>query len=198
MLAAFVGVGIGVGLGIELRHGSSASTGAAIEAAQGGPVATWKAGAQPAPAFHLHDAAGAAVSLAQYRGRNVIVTFMDPLCTTFCPRESAVIDQALKRLPVADRPAVIAINVNVPVQAGATLRKEAKRFRWLPQWRWATGSKTQLAAAWKSYQIEVLPTNGDITHTEAAYLVDKNGDQRALFFWPFNANDLLRTYSTLH
>ncbi|HXH97039.1 MAG TPA: SCO family protein, partial [Gaiellaceae bacterium] len=154
-------------------------------------------GEKPAPRFRLHDAAGAPVSLAQYRGRNVIVTFIDPLCTTFCPRESAVLDDALRQLPSSQRPAVIAINVNPPIQKGATLQKEAKRFKWLPQWRWGNGTKAQLAAVWETYGIQVIPTQGDITHTEAAYLVDRNGDQRALFLWPFNANDILRTYRTL-
>jgi cytochrome oxidase Cu insertion factor (SCO1/SenC/PrrC family) len=196
-LAALLGIGVGVGLALGLRHGSSPAGPAAVEAALGGPAATWPSGAKPAPAFRLHDAAGAPVSLAQYRGRNAIITFVDPRCTTFCPLESAVLNQALRNLPASERPVVIAINVNPPVQAGATLRKEATRFHWLPQWRWATGSKAQLASTWASYGIEVIPTKGDITHTEAAYLVDKNGDQRALFLWPFSANDILRTYRKL-
>jgi protein SCO1 len=197
VLAASLGSGVGLGLALGLRHGSSPAGAAAIEAALGGPAATWPSGAKPAPAFRLHDATGTPVSLAQYRGRNMIITFIDPLCKTFCPLESTVLNRALRALPGSERPAVIAINVNPPVQAGATLREEARRFHWLPQWRWATGSKEQLASVWASYEIQVIPTKGDITHTEAAYLVDRNGDERALFLWPFNASDILRTSRTL-
>jgi cytochrome oxidase Cu insertion factor (SCO1/SenC/PrrC family) len=92
---------------------------------------------------------------------------------------------------------VIAINVNPPIQAGTTLRKEARRFRWLPQWRWGNGTKAQLASVWKSYEIQVMRTKSDITHTEAAYLVDRNGHKSALFLWPFSADDILRTYRKL-
>jgi protein SCO1/2 len=198
LLAVLLGAGIGAGASLVV-HSSSGSTNAnAVLSARGGPAATWAPGAKPAPAFRLSDANGAPVSLAQYRGRNVVVTFVDPLCTTFCPLEAAVINEALAQLPGPRRPEVIAVSVNPPVRSGATLRKESRRFRWLPQWRWATGTKTQLAPVWTSYEIQVLPTKGDITHTEAAYLIDKSGHQRALFLWPFSAADILRTYRALN
>jgi hypothetical protein len=43
---------------------------------------------------------------------------------------------------------------------------------------------------WSDYHIQVIPTKNDIGHTEAAYLIDGNGDQRALFLWPFHADDV--------
>ncbi len=197
-LVAVAGIGIGAGIALGLRPSATpAAQSGAVAAATGGPVETWGPGAKPAPAFRLHDAGGAPVSLAQYRGRNVIVTFVDPLCHTFCPAEAAVINGVLRQLPGSQRPEVLAVNVNAPVQAAATLRRESARFRWLPQWRWATGSKPQLASVWRSYGIEVIPTKGDLTHTEAAYLVDAKGDQRALFLWPFSATDVLHAYRKL-
>jgi hypothetical protein len=30
----------------------------------------------------------------------------------------------------------------------------------------------------------------DVTHTEAAYLIDAKGYERALFLWPFGAGDV--------
>jgi hypothetical protein len=43
----------------------------------------------------------------------------------------------------------------------------------------------------------VIPTKNDIGHTEAAYLIDQNGDQRALFLWPFHAGDVAAAQRTL-
>lgn len=190
-------VGIGAGIGIFLVRTSGTSATDVGGPVLGGPAATWKAGQLAAPAFRLHDANGRPVSIAQYRGRPLILTFVDPLCTTFCPRESVVLNNVLKGLPPSQRPPVIAVNVNPPVEASAKLNAEARRFGWLPQWRWATGAKPQLKTVWHDYGITVLPTKGDVTHTEGAYLIDANGDQRALFLWPFSARDVLSVYKTI-
>ncbi|HET8528815.1 MAG TPA: SCO family protein [Gaiellaceae bacterium] len=154
--------------------------------------ATWSAGEKRAPAIDLRAADGSPLSLAAFRGRKVIVTFVDPHCTTFCPRESIVLDDAIRALPVAQRPAVVAVSVDPKVQSERVLVQEARRFRWTPQWHWAIGTKAQLAAVWKRYGIMVVPTPDDITHTEAAYVLDARGYQRALLAWPFKSTDVSR------
>jgi cytochrome oxidase Cu insertion factor (SCO1/SenC/PrrC family) len=151
---------------------------------------TWAPGEKQAPDFRLTDANGSPVSISGLRGRSVIVTFVDPHCTTFCPRESVVLNDALRAFPVAERPAVVAVSVDPKTRSLAVLRKEARRFKWLPQWRWGAGSATQLNRVWRAYNIQVVPAADDIGHTEAAYLVDAKGDQRALFLWPFKAAEI--------
>jgi cytochrome oxidase Cu insertion factor (SCO1/SenC/PrrC family) len=153
---------------------------------------TWKPGEQPSPPVALHAADGSRLTLASLRGRRVIVTFVDPHCTTFCPRESLVIDDALRALPTADRPTVLAVSVDPTVQAQRVYEQEARRFRWLPQWRWAKGSRAELARVWHAYHVAVIPTKHDIAHTELAYVLDANGDQRALLLWPFTKADVVR------
>jgi protein SCO1/2 len=180
---------VGLYFAFRSTEASTPRTAAAVE--------TWGAGQLKAPDFRLTDEDGKAVSIAGQRGRTVILTFVDPHCTTFCPRESIVLNDAIANLPAADRPAVIAVNVNPPVTAPAVLRKEARRFKWLPQWRWATGSAASLRSVWGDYHIQVVPTKNDIGHTEAAYLIDGSGDQRALFLWPFHAADIAAALKTL-
>jgi cytochrome oxidase Cu insertion factor (SCO1/SenC/PrrC family) len=177
-----------VSLAFVLRS-SGGPAGAVTAASQAG--ITWAAGEQQAPELGLRHADGSAFALASLRGRRVIVTFVDPHCTTFCPRESLVLNDALRAFPAAERPAVVAVSVDPTVTSAAVLAREAKRFRWLPQWQWATGSAAQLRAAWRRYHITVIPTKGDITHTEAAYVVDANGWQRELLLWPFRKSRLL-------
>ena len=157
---------------------------------------TWRAGEQEAPPIRLRTAVGAPFRLASLRGRTTIVTFVDPHCTTFCPRESLVIDDAVRGLPVAQRPAIVAVSVDPTVTSPRVFRHEAKRFRWLPQWRCATGSHAQLAHVWHAYHVAVIPTKGDITHTELAYVIDAKGDERALLLWPFHANDVSRAIAS--
>jgi cytochrome oxidase Cu insertion factor (SCO1/SenC/PrrC family) len=151
---------------------------------------TWAAGELAAPPIALQHADGSPLSLSSLRGRRVIVTFVDPRCTTFCPRASHVIDDALRTLPTEERPAVVAVSVDPTVRDEATLAREAKRFRWLPQWRWAVGGKVALQKTWADYHIAVVPTEDDISHTEAAYVVDADGYERSLLLWPFTKRDV--------
>lgn len=156
----------------------------------GASAITWAAGERRAPELGLRSPDGRALALASLRGRRTIVTFIDPHCTTFCPRESLVIDDVLRTLPASQRPAVVAVNVDPTVTAPGVFRAEARRFEWLPQWRWATGTSARLHAAWARYHVTVVPTKRDITHTEAVYVLDANGYERSLLLWPFARRDL--------
>jgi cytochrome oxidase Cu insertion factor (SCO1/SenC/PrrC family) len=159
-------------------------------AAAGATAVTWAPGEKQAPNFRLTDEHGSPVSVSGFRGRSVIVTFVDPHCTTFCPRESLVLNDAIRAFPVAERPAIVAVSVDPKTRSLTVLRKEARRFKWLPQWHWAAGSAPQLNGVWRAYNIQVVPAADDIGHTEAAYLIDGSGDQRALFLWPFKADEI--------
>src|SRR6266404_5223027 len=70
MFVLLVGAGAVAGL-LALRSSSQASPSSSA------PAATWAAGARPAPAFSLRDQNGRAVSLAAYRGKPLLVTFID-------------------------------------------------------------------------------------------------------------------------
>jgi len=193
-------VGIGVGASI-VAFRSPAPTRAVAGEPIGGPAATWAAGARRAPAFRLVDQNGRSVSVAALKGRPVIVTFIDPLCRNFCPLEAQRLDTALKSLPAAARPAVVAVSVNVYGNGRANLEQDFRKWQLMPEWRWGVGTQSQLARVWKSYGVGVLVTTKkiagvtvhEITHTEAAYLVDRSGHERALFMWPFTAADVQRS-----
>ncbi|HZP72184.1 MAG TPA: hypothetical protein VFA97_02285, partial [Gaiellaceae bacterium] len=58
---------------------------------------------------------------------------------------------------------------------------------------------------WRKYLIGVRVTTKkiagvtvhNIVHTEAAYVIDARGDERALFLWPFSAQDVRATLEQL-
>jgi len=138
------------------------------------------AGRRPAPAFTLSGQHGQPVTLAGYRGKPVIVTFIDPLCRNLCPL-------AAQRVPI------IAVSVDVYADTPADLRQDFQRWGLLPQWTWAVGSEAQLAAVWRHYEVGVNVvtksvagiTEHIVSHDELAYVVDPDGYERALFFWPY-------------
>lgn len=160
---------------------------------------SWPPGKRRAPGFQLVDQSGGRVSLSAYRGRSVIVTFIDPLCRNFCPLEAEQLNELVRGLPARSRPAIVAVSVNLYGDARANLLQDVAKWRLVPQWRWAVGSGQQLASVWRRYQIGVLVTTKkiagvtvhEISHTEAAYVIDLRGFERALFLWPFRARDLL-------
>ena len=169
------------------------------------PGATWAAGALRAPDFRLADQNGAPVSLAALRGRPVIVSFIDPLCRDYCPLEAKQLNAVVRSFPAGARPAIVAVSVNVYGSARANLMQDAKQWSLVPQWRWGVGSAATLAAVWKSYHVGVLVstkkiagvTVHSVAHTEAAYLIDASGFQRAVFLWPYRAEAVTRTLRSL-
>ena len=195
-LLLFSGAGIGAAL-FALRSTSPAPS-ALSSFVAGGPDVSWPARAHRAPGFRLIDQAGAPVSLAALRGRPVIVTFIDPLCRNLCPLEAKVLNDVVHRMP---NTAVLAVSVNVYGNARANLLQDVRKWQLVPQWRWAVGGDAQLARVWKDYEVQVLDqrktiagvTVHNIVHTEAAYLVDASGYQRALYLYPFHAADVERT-----
>jgi cytochrome oxidase Cu insertion factor (SCO1/SenC/PrrC family) len=191
--AVLLGIGIGAGLIIARAPGKAKPL-----PLLGGPAAAWTAGARPAPAFSLTDENGKAVSLAAYRGRPVILTFLDPLCRNYCPVEARRLSALERSLPRSSRPAIVAVSVNIYGNAKRYLIEDKSKWDVTRDWRWGIGKPAQLAAVWRHYDIGVTVTSKklagvnvrNVIHTEAAYVIDAKGDERALFLWPFRAADV--------
>ena len=170
-----------------------------------GPAATWAAGARPAPAFDLLDERGDPISLASLRGRPVIVTFIDPLCRDYCPIEAQRLNAVASSFPQGSKPAIVAVSVNVYGNARANLLLDERKWKLTPEWRWAVGRPSVLARVWGDYHVQVLATSKKIAgvtvhrigHTEAAYVIDAKGFERALFLWPYRAQDVVQTLRAL-
>lgn len=197
-ILAALAFGIALGAGVALLHGSGKSAASGVSTLPGRPAVTWAPNKRRAPGFSLVDERGAPISLRAYRGKPVIVTFIDPACTTLCPLEAQELSRAEAMLPTARRVEIIAVSVNPPADLPANFRKDATKWHLAPQWHWAVGPPARLEAVWKSYKIGVLATKRviagktvrDVSHTEAAYVVDGAGYERALFLWPFLGRDV--------
>jgi len=181
-------------------HGSGGPRGRPPE-----PAAAWPAGQRPAPDFGLVDQFGQRVAPSAYRGRPVLITFIDPLCRNLCPLEAHVLNQLDRSLPAAQRPEIIAVSVDLWADTRADLLQDYSKWSLVPQWRWAVGSASQLESVWQHYAVEVDvetkriagTTVHFIGHDEMAYLIDPRGYERALFVWPFRPADVERTLRQL-
>lgn len=198
MLLCVVAVGAPI-LAVSLLRGSSA--GATADRSSSGTPYTLPEGRQRAPAFTLRTQNGDRLSLSSFRGRDVLITFVDPLCRNLCPLEAHVLNALVDQLPARQRPAIVAVSVDPWADSRHDLQQDFTKWSLVPQWHWAVGSRAQLRSVWKRFAISVQvvtktlagTTVHYITHTEASYLIDPAGYERALFVWPFSARDVLTT-----
>ena len=177
-------VGVLIGLLLHNQVGSSrALARPALPSLYG--EATWRSGEVRAPAFQLHDQRGRVVQLTSLRGRAVVLAFMDSLCTAECPIEGAQFAAALRPLPASVRPRLVIVSVDL-ADTPASVARAARKWRLPADVEWLLGTHAELAPVWKAYGIAVRPTkSGDVEHSDAFYVIDRNGDERAGFLAPF-------------
>jgi len=200
---AVLAIGTPIALVSIFRH--AGTSGESANSIVTPPALSWRANSRPAPNFALRDQTGHTVSVAQYRGRPVIVTFVDPLCRNLCPLEAHLLNQVVGEMPAVQRPAILAVSVDRWADSRKDLLQDERRWELVPEWHWAVGSPAALAKVWKHYEIGVSVTTKKIagatinyiTHTEAAYVIDSTGHERALFIWPFYPQDLRHTLAQL-
>ena len=196
VLAGALVVGAGIAIGILVARNSGG--GSPAQAAPADPGTTWAAGARRAPDFALRDQDGRAISLRSLRGRTVVMAFIDPVCRNHCPFEARVLNAVAAQSPAGSRPTIVAVSVNPWGQAPANLRVDRHKWHLGPEWSWALGGFKALSEVWRRYAIGVQVrtktlggvTVHDVDHTEAAYVIDRDGFERALFLWPYRARDV--------
>ena len=136
-----------------------------------------------APGFTLTDQSGHPVSLASFRGKTVVLTFMDSHCTDICPLVSREFIDANRDLgPAARNVVFIAVNVNPYHRriADVASYSSEQQLDSIGSWYFLTGSLPSLRAVWKGYQIQVeAPSrNADVIHTSLIYFIDPQGKER--------------------
>jgi protein SCO1 len=132
----------------------------------------------PPKDFSLRDEAGKEISLRQYRGHVVVLTFMYSTCQDTCPVTATTIRGALDDLG-HDVP-TLAVSVDpandTPDNAEAFLLKRGLsngRMHFL------LGTRAQLRPVWKAYGIQ--PQGKGFEHTARVLVLDKQGRQRVAF-----------------
>jgi cytochrome oxidase Cu insertion factor (SCO1/SenC/PrrC family) len=137
----------------------------------------------PAPAFDLTDQDGRQVTLASMDGKVILLTFLDPVCTSDCPLIAQEFRQADTVLgPAARRVELVAIVANPLYRTVAYTRAfdRQESLSGLPNWLFLTGSLAQLSQAWRNYAIaaQILPAGGMVAHSDIAYVIDARGHTR--------------------
>ncbi|HEX8975896.1 MAG TPA: SCO family protein [Solirubrobacteraceae bacterium] len=149
--------------------------------------ATWAPGTRPAPPITaLRDQHGARFSLGSLHGHTVAIEFFDSHCHQACPLAGRALAASERLLPRAQRPVLVVVSIN-PLDTPASTRAAVRAWglAGLASWHWLRGTHAELARVWSAYHIFVQPMKGDIAHTEALYLLDRRGDERSGYLFPY-------------
>jgi protein SCO1/2 len=132
----------------------------------------------PPQDFRLRDQDGRLVSLRQFRGRVVVLTFLYTTCRDVCPLTATQIRGALDDL---DRP-VPALAVSVDPRNDTPERAREFLFRRglaHDRMRFLLGTRAELQPIWKAYGIR--PQGAAFDHSAYVLLIDRHGRQRIGF-----------------
>jgi cytochrome oxidase Cu insertion factor (SCO1/SenC/PrrC family) len=138
----------------------------------------------PAKPFQLTDQHGHTVSLASLRGKVVLLTFLDPVCTSDCPLIAQEFRAAGQLLGATARHVELVAVVANPVYHQVAFTQafdRQERLTQVPNWLYLTGTVPQLRQVWQDYGIatQILPAGSMIGHPDLAYVIDRAGRIRA-------------------
>ena len=180
-------------LGVVALAAAAALAGCASQHAAGGQSASALAanpvldpgsplGNRQAPDFRLQDQYGRTVSLAQFRGRAVLLAFVDSRCSTICPLTTTSMLEAVRLMGAAGQHVqLVGINANPDATRVADVRDYSAAHGMMRSWDFLTGTLAQLTQVWKEYHVYVQAIKGNIDHEPAIYLIRPDGREQSVF-----------------
>ena len=139
-------------------------------------------GGSIAPDIKLVNQFGQQMSLSQFRGKVVILAFVDSECTTICPLTTVSMVQARELLGAAgEQVQLLGVDANPSATKVSDVMAYTQAHSMVNQWDFLTGSVPQLQSVWKAYHIYVQIQAGQIDHTPALYVIDQRGRLREIY-----------------
>jgi len=171
-----------------------------------------------ATAFELVSETGQTVTLANYDGKIVLLTFLYTTCTDLCPAVTADLRDAHGLLgDLSEDVAFVVISVDPARDTVESAREYSDRWGMTDKWDFLVGDDEALSRLWAAYYIDPVADIGSddgeeesgsdqhressaldrlvedsylITHSAPVYLIDRDGVRRILFTPPFEPEAL--------
>jgi cytochrome oxidase Cu insertion factor (SCO1/SenC/PrrC family) len=131
----------------------------------------------PAPGFTLARADGGSVTLAQTRGRVVVVAFLDTSCRA-CFLIAEQIRGAIGELSAI--PAVLLVSVDPALDTAARSESFLSRAGLAGKAAYLNGPTAALSRAWSAYRVRT-PGAQDYEAALPVYVLDRSGDERVIY-----------------
>jgi cytochrome oxidase Cu insertion factor (SCO1/SenC/PrrC family) len=185
--------------GLALAACTSGASGASAPGGTGQPGSSMQAENNPAldtgsslggvraPDFRLVNQFGQQMALSQFRGKVVVLAFVDSECTTICPLTTASMVEAKQLLGAAgSRVQLLGVDANPQATSVSDVMAYSRAHSMVNQWDFLTGSLPQLQAAWRAFHIAVQVERGMIDHTPALFVIDPQGRERTVYLTQMN------------
>jgi protein SCO1 len=187
-LAAVAMVALAVALTAILSGSGGRSPSTTSGPAAAGPESAFEGAPYPAgiraAGFALRDQYGGTVSLSEYRGRVVMLTFLYSTCGDTCTVIAQQIRGALDELEAehARAPAVLIVSANPAADSPARVRGFLAEASLTGRVRYLTGSLSRLRSVWRAYAVKPASVGArEFDEYAPVLLIDPAGNKRVLF-----------------
>jgi cytochrome oxidase Cu insertion factor (SCO1/SenC/PrrC family) len=144
-------------------------------------------GGQRAPDFRLVNQFGQRMALGQFRGKVVVLAFVDSECTNICPLTTVSMVEAKQLLGAAGRQVqLLGVDANPRATSVSDVMAYSRAHGMVNQWDFLTGTLPQLRAVWRGFHIAVQIERGVIDHTPALFVIDQQGRERTVYLTQMN------------
>ncbi len=139
--------------------------------------------ARVAPNFTLTNQFGQSVALRDFRGKTVVLTFIDSKCDTVCPLTAIVLKNMTNDLGSYRHDVqLVAVNANPVATSVKAVYSWSAAHGMLREWQFLTGSSAALRQVWHKYSVASQVLNGSLVqHIPAVYVIDPEGRERWLY-----------------
>ena len=174
----------------------------------------------PAASFELRNQFGETVSMADRRGRVVVLTFLYTACPDICPLTAERLRAAYELLgEAAADVSMLVVSVDPERDTEEAALAYSKKWGMERRWDYLVGDRDSLSATWRAYFVAASVEDGGgavpatrpegeagksgveglreaiderylVFHSGPVYLIDREGAMRVLFTLPFEAADL--------
>jgi cytochrome oxidase Cu insertion factor (SCO1/SenC/PrrC family) len=139
-------------------------------------------GGRPLPDIRLENQFGQPMSLRQFRGKVLLIGFVDSECTTVCPLTTLAMLEAKQLLGAAgDHVQLLGIDANPDAITVSDVLAYSRAHNMVNRWDFLTGSLPQLEASWKAFSIYARIDAGQVDHTPALYVIDAQGREQKVY-----------------
>jgi protein SCO1/2 len=153
-----------------------------------------------APPIALHDGNGTPVTLADQRGRYVLVTFIYTHCPDVCPLITKNLNAALRVIGPSARKQVrvLAVSVDPVGDTPNTVKAYAREKHLFPQFEYLIGTRVELRRVWKAWHVLAVETKPDLVdHVAYTALIDTKGKERVLYDSSVHATQVVHDLQAL-
>ncbi len=160
--------------------------------------------ASPAPDFTLVNQEGKRISLQQFRGRLVILTFLYTHCPDICPLTTAKLVQVQNELKKRDwfgsKVVFLSLTFDPERDTPAVLKSYAAQFKVdHTGWHFLSGHPPAVRKVVAAYRVPVRPSakRGRIDHGLPTLVIDPQGRILGYYNPDFNPQDAVRDITHL-